>query len=210
MKILDFFFDAYDSLRQLIFRNSSQPGSGESGFLLRFIPVLFIVIILFTLVVGFLWNNEPDSFDPVQHASRLAGERGEDMLTGYITTATLIHTAEIMLDKRGGYLSNDMMPPGVLLDNIPNWEFGVLTQIRDLNLSLRNDFTRSSATAGRTNGVTNERFNDEMLTQANAREDKMLDDLEGRMSSSLGAPVQMRMNANIGIKSKSPMKKRIL
>ena len=76
-------------------------------------------------------------------------------------------------------------------------------QLKNINLSKPS----SSATAGRTNGVTNERFNDEMRTQANAREDKMLDDLESRMSSSLGAPVQMRMNANIGIKSKSPMKK---
>lgn len=76
-------------------------------------------------------------------------------------------------------------------------------QLKNINLSNPS----SSATAGRTNGVTNERFNDEMLTQANAREDKMLDDLEGRMSSSLGAPVQMRKNANIGMKSKSPMKK---
>ena len=76
-------------------------------------------------------------------------------------------------------------------------------QLKNINLSNPS----SSATTGRTNGVTNERFNDEMLTQANAREDKILDDLEGRMSSSLGAPVQMRKNANIGMKSKSPMKK---
>jgi len=145
MKILDFFFDAYDSLRHLIFRNSSASGATERGFLARVIPILLLGLILYTLVLGFLWNSEPDNFDPVQHAARLAGERGEDMLTGYITTATLIHTAEILLDKRGGYLSNDMMPPGLFMDNIPNWEFGVLTQIRDLNLSLRNDFTRSQS-----------------------------------------------------------------
>lgn len=145
MKILDFFFDAYDSLRHLIFRNSSNQGSSDHGFLMRIIPLLLAALVLFPLVLGFLWNSEPDSFDPVQHAARLAGERGEDMLTGYITTATLIHTAETMLDKSGGYLSNDMVPPGVILDNIPNWEFGVLTQIRDLNLSLRNDFTRSQS-----------------------------------------------------------------
>jgi len=145
MKILDFFFDAYDSLRHLIFRNSSSSSKMEHGFLARLIPVLLIALILFPLVLGALWNSEPDSFDPVQHAARLAGERGEDMLTGYITTAALIHSAEVLLDKRGGYLSNDMMPPGLFMDNIPNWEFGVLTQIRDLNLSLRNDFTRSQS-----------------------------------------------------------------
>lgn len=145
MKILDFFFDAYDSLRHLIFRNSSQHPGSDHGFMLRIIPILLLVLVLFPVLMGFLWNNEPDSFDPVQYAAKLANERGEDMITGYITTAALIHTAEIMLDKRGGYLSNDQMPPGLFMDNIPAWEFGVLTQIRDLNLSLRNDFTRSQS-----------------------------------------------------------------
>jgi hypothetical protein len=36
-----------------------------------------------------------------------------------------------------------MMPPGILLDNIPNWEFGVVVQIRDLARALRNNFSRS-------------------------------------------------------------------
>jgi hypothetical protein len=31
----------------------------------------------------------------------------------------------------------------VFLDNVPNWEFGVLTQVRDLTRALRNDFSRS-------------------------------------------------------------------
>jgi hypothetical protein len=35
------------------------------------------------------------------------------------------------------------MPPWVFLDNVPNWEFGVLTQVRDLARSMRNDFSRS-------------------------------------------------------------------
>lgn len=38
----------------------------------------------------------------------------------------------MLLNKRGGYLSNDIMPPWVFLDNVPNWEFGVLAQVRDL------------------------------------------------------------------------------
>jgi len=31
----------------------------------------------------------------------------------------------------------------VFLDNVPNWEFGALTQVRDLARSMRNDFSRS-------------------------------------------------------------------
>src|SRR5690606_12365609 len=35
------------------------------------------------------------------------------------------------------------LSPGVLMDNVPNWEFGVLVQVRDLSKALRNDFSRS-------------------------------------------------------------------
>jgi hypothetical protein len=40
-------------------------------------------------------------------------------------------------------MSNDVMPPWVFLDNLPNWEFGVLVQVRDLARAMRNDFSRS-------------------------------------------------------------------
>ncbi|VAW60835.1 FIG014328: hypothetical protein [hydrothermal vent metagenome] len=144
MKILNLFFDAYDSLRNLFTRNSASK-SERSGFLASVIPAVILLLLIITLALGFYWDTEPDSFDPLENASRLASERNEEMTTGYITTATLIKTAETMLDKRGGYLSNDMLPPGLLMDNIPNWEFGVLTQVRDLTLALRNDITRSQS-----------------------------------------------------------------
>jgi hypothetical protein len=50
---------------------------------------------------------------------------------------------DVMLNKRGGYISNDILPPWVFLDNVPNWEFGALTQVRDLARTMRNDFSRS-------------------------------------------------------------------
>ncbi len=53
--------------------------------------------------------------------------------------------AETLLDKRGGYLSNDIFPPGVWLDNVPSWEFGVLVQIRDMSREMRLDFSRSQS-----------------------------------------------------------------
>jgi hypothetical protein len=49
----------------------------------------------------------------------------------------------VLLTKRGGYMSNDILPPWVFLDNLPNWEFGVLVQVRDLARAMRNDFSRS-------------------------------------------------------------------
>jgi hypothetical protein len=53
--------------------------------------------------------------------------------------------AKTILDKPGGYLTNDLMPPGLWLDNIPSWEFGVLVQVRDLSRALRKDFSRSQS-----------------------------------------------------------------
>ena len=55
----------------------------------------------------------------------------------------MVQAVDTLLNKPGGYLSNDISPPGVFLDNMPNWEFGVLQQIRDLAKALRNDYSRS-------------------------------------------------------------------
>ena len=108
----------------------------------KFILPALLLVLLFMLALMEYWDTEPDSFDVVQSAqSRNQG--GDQFVTGYITTATLIQVAETMLDKRGGYLSNDVIPPSVFMDNIPNWEFGVLTQVRDMTRALRNDFSRS-------------------------------------------------------------------
>jgi hypothetical protein len=37
------------------------------------------------------------------------------------------------------------MPPGIWMDNVPNWEFGVLTLIRDTTRVYRNDLSRSQS-----------------------------------------------------------------
>jgi len=65
--------------------------------------------------------------------------------TGMATTSTLLHIIDTLLHKSGGYLSNDLLPPFVLLDNMPNWEYGVLLQARDLARVLRNDISRSQS-----------------------------------------------------------------
>ncbi len=100
------------------------------------------VIILIMLFLMFYWDTESDVFD-VQKQSQYRNQGSTDYVTGFVTTATMIEVAETLLYKRGGYLSNDITPPSVFMDNIPSWEFGVLTQIRDLARSMRNDFSRS-------------------------------------------------------------------
>ncbi len=105
---------------------------------------LFVVtyaIVVITL--GFIWSRSPGEFDVRESALAMANKDQKKLVTGYVTTATAIRIAETLLDKPGGYLSNDVTPPGIYLDNIPNWEFGVLTELRDLTRAMRNDFSRS-------------------------------------------------------------------
>lgn len=67
------------------------------------------------------------------------------LVTGYVTTSTLITVADTLLTKSGGYLSNDVLPPSVIMDNMPAWEYGALEMVRDLALSMRKDFSRSQS-----------------------------------------------------------------
>ena len=102
-------------------------------------------LLLFLLILGWYWSIEQDSFDVIEIAQEMAPETSDSLSVGSITTATTIHLMETLLNKRGGYLSNDVMPPSVWLDNIPNWEYGVLIQVRDMTRALRNDFSRSQS-----------------------------------------------------------------
>ena len=102
-------------------------------------------VLILVLLTGIYWSAEPDPFEVRQNAAQKLATSGRDAVTGATTTAALIRVSEMLLDKPGGYLTNDMMPPGIYLDNIPNWEFGVLVQVRDLSRALRENFSRSQS-----------------------------------------------------------------
>lgn len=107
--------------------------------------LLLVTAFLALIVLGMIWSREPDPFNVEQAAREMMKRPDGDLLTGQRTTAALITVARTLLDKPGGYLSNDVTPPGLWLDNIPNWEFGALVQTRDLAKSLRNDLSRSQS-----------------------------------------------------------------
>lgn len=96
-------------------------------------------VLLVMCLVGWYWSRMPDVFWINTRAS------GNTDVVGYATTDTLVRVADTLLEKPGGYLSNDVMPPSVFLDNVPNWEFGVLQQVRDLARVIRNDYSRSQS-----------------------------------------------------------------
>jgi len=109
---------------------------------------LFSVAILFIFLLWILsvfWSFEPELFEPELLAQQQASQRNETVVAGYTITTSLIKVSETLLNKSGGYLSNDVLPPSVMMDNMPSWEFGALEMTRDLALAMRQDFSRSQS-----------------------------------------------------------------
>ncbi len=122
---------------------SAEPKRRRRYLLIRITTVLLAMAMLLAMAFWWWWDFEPNDFDVSAHAQARATTRGQPVVVGTVTTETLIRVAETLLDKRGGYLSNDFMPPGVWMDNVPSWEFGALLQVRDLAKAYRNEFSRS-------------------------------------------------------------------
>jgi hypothetical protein len=99
-----------------------------------------VLVVALAWAWSFYWSREPAKLWVV--AETPTGERA---VVGYSTVHTLIDVTNWLLEKPGGYLSNDVLPPGLWLDNMPNFEFGVLTQCRDLARVLRNYHSRSQS-----------------------------------------------------------------
>lgn len=106
--------------------------------------IVTVIVLLFLLM--FYWSNEPSDINVVENAREMVNAKADTPLkNGIVTAATLSKVASTLLDKPGGFIENDQMPPGILMDNMPNWEFGVLTQVRDMSLAMRDDLSRSQS-----------------------------------------------------------------
>jgi hypothetical protein len=116
-------------------RNIKEDYVDGRHWVLKAAGAVLLVYLLMAAVLGFYWNSEPDVSPPPSAQT----------VTGAATTKALLHLANTLMDKPGGYLANDVSLPGVWMDNIPNWEYGVLIQIRDLSRAMRKDFSRSQS-----------------------------------------------------------------
>lgn len=96
-------------------------------------------------IIGVYWSFEPNEFDVIEQAQKDAVAENVAPVVGYTTTTSLIRVTETLLNKPGGYLTNDALPPSVFLDNIPAWEFGALEMVRDMALVMRQEFSRSQS-----------------------------------------------------------------
>lgn len=112
---------------------------------------LFIVTLcVICVALMLIFSREPDSMTAQDALKKhlpkpYLDEKGEPkkINTGAALTAMTIHLIDSLQDKPGGYLRNDVMPPGLLLDNMPAWEYGVLRNVRDISKVFRNNFSTS-------------------------------------------------------------------
>ena len=101
--------------------------------------VVLLILLLLQSMVSWYWSRTPDVLwvnDTTPTNSSVVG---------YSTADTVVRIVDTVLDKPGGYLTNDVMPPGVILDNIPNWERGAMLQVKDVASALRNHYSRSQS-----------------------------------------------------------------
>ena len=125
----------------------------ESRGFAWFIGILAAISIIVIVVLAGYWSIEPKPFDVVAEAKMTQKNQGIDANSpdgyvypdGFVFGNTLVHIAEILLYKPGGYLTNDVGVPGVMLDNIPSWEYGALIMLRDAASALRNHLARAQS-----------------------------------------------------------------
>ena len=105
--------------------------------------VMLVLLVIPVLGLMWWWDTEPEAVDGVALTQAATAARGAQVVAGSMTAEALKQVVNQMLNKRGGYLSNDVLSPAIFMDNMPNWEFGVLVQCRDLARAMRNGFSRS-------------------------------------------------------------------
>jgi len=104
------------------------------------------VVAIIMLILGEWWSREPSMFNVQDEAiERMQVTHTDQMPIGYVYANTLAHIADVILHKPGGYLTNDVAPPGLFCDNIQSWEYGALVMLRDATTALRNHFARDQS-----------------------------------------------------------------
>lgn len=123
------------------FRAQQREDAGMDGGRQRgsVLLIVLVVVLLLGVLSGWFFSREPDVMWVEWEVD------GKPAPIGYATAHTAEQIGRTLLEKPGGFISNDKLPPFVFLDNMPNWEYGALIQLRDLVKSMRNDYSRSQS-----------------------------------------------------------------
>jgi len=103
------------------------------------------IYVLAVTALGVAWSITQPAFDVEANAHNYARKYETEVVTGSATTAALLEVIDSLVNKDGGYTHNDIFPPGVFMDNMPNWEYGALIQSRDLARAMREVLSRSQS-----------------------------------------------------------------
>ncbi len=116
------------------------------------IALIIGTYIAIVLALMLCWSREPALISVKQAlvkylpADNITAEgEPQNIKTGAALTAMTTHLIDTLVNKSGGYLSNDILPPGVLMDNMPEWEYGVLRNLRDISKIFRINFATSGS-----------------------------------------------------------------
>lgn len=134
------------SRRAEAWRAEAREHVGDGANLRRIFIALSIVAFLM-MALGIYWSREPAPFAVHSSVDAVLHEPIAHPVAGAVTTATLEQIVTTLLDKPGGFINNDIAPPGAWLDNMPSWERGALQQARDMMRTLRDDFGRAETNA---------------------------------------------------------------
>lgn len=105
-------------------------------------PRLLLALFLLLVVLCAWWSRQP----PAPSLPALVAAQGAHAtVPGVVSSAAVIATVQALLDKPGGFLANDALPPGLLLDDMPAFERGALRAVRDYLRALRRDFGRAES-----------------------------------------------------------------
>ncbi len=94
------------------------------------------VMMFLAIIAGIYESREP---------ALLQVEPSPSLAPGVLLVRTTARVARSLYDKPGGYLANDLTPPGVWLDDMPHWELGVLAEVRAMVHALHEQWGLSRA-----------------------------------------------------------------
>ena len=107
-----------DSLDETIEQlETMEVGSNIKGSM-RVLGATLLLFLTVSAGLGIYWSSEPDLFAYASAQRQAEKSSNLQRVTGTKTVEALSLLGETLLNKPGGYLSNDRLPPGIFLDNL--------------------------------------------------------------------------------------------